>query len=172
MATTDQASLDRLAEGITLDGIHYAGIEAKLDRMQGANCWLTMGLREGKNREIKRVLEHLGLSVNRLIRLSFGPFQLGELAEGKLARSAHARVARSAWRDFVAGIGSRFGGADRCAAAPGSKAGARARFHADHTPAAATCLARRRAEKAEGTAAARAPQTCLGAAGQVRQAQG
>lgn len=82
---TDQASLDRLAEGITLDGIHYAGIEAMLDRVQGANCWLTMGLREGKNREVKRVLEHIGLTVNRLIRLSFGPFQLGELAEGRLA---------------------------------------------------------------------------------------
>ena len=80
----DQASLDRLAAGITLDGIHYAGIEAKLDRVQGANCWLTMGLREGKNREVKRVLKHLGLTVNRLIRLSFGPFQLGELAEGGL----------------------------------------------------------------------------------------
>ena len=60
----------------------YAEIEATLDRVQGANCWLTMALREGKNREIKRVLEHLGLEVNRLIRLSFGPFQLGELAEG------------------------------------------------------------------------------------------
>ncbi len=82
--TIDQASLDRLAEGITLEGIHYAGIEAKLDRIQGANCWLTIGLREGKNREVKRVLEHLGLSVNRLIRLSFGPFQLGELPEGNL----------------------------------------------------------------------------------------
>lgn len=80
----DQASLDRLAQGITLDGIHYAGIEAKLNRLQGANCWLTMGLREGKNREVKRVLEHLGLTVNRLIRLSFGPFQLGELPEGGL----------------------------------------------------------------------------------------
>ena len=82
--TIDQASLDRLAAGITLEGIHYAGIEAQLDRIQGANCWLTIGLREGKNREVKRVLEHLGLTVNRLIRISFGPFQLGELAEGGL----------------------------------------------------------------------------------------
>jgi 23S rRNA pseudouridine2605 synthase len=91
--TIDQASLDRLANGLTLDGIHYAGIEAKLDRVQGANCWLTIGLREGKNREIKRVLERLGLSVNRLIRLSFGPFQLGELAEGGL-EEVRARVLR------------------------------------------------------------------------------
>ncbi len=79
---TDKAILDRLREGLTLDGVRYAGIEATLDRVQGANSWLTMVLREGKNREIKRVLGHIGLQVNRLIRLSFGPFQLGELAEG------------------------------------------------------------------------------------------
>lgn len=81
---TDQATLDRLSHGITIDGVNYAGIEATLDRVQGANCWLTMSLREGKNREIKRVLEHLGLAVNRLIRTSFGPFQLGELPEGSV----------------------------------------------------------------------------------------
>ena len=67
-----------------IEGIEYAGIEAHLDRVQGANVWLTMGLREGKNREIKRVLEHLGLAVNRLIRLSYGPFQLGDLEEGAI----------------------------------------------------------------------------------------
>jgi len=89
----DQAILDRLAGGITLDGIHYAGIEAVLDRIQGANCWLMLGLREGKNREVKRVLEHLGLAVNRLIRLSFGPFQLGELPEGAL-EEVRTRVLR------------------------------------------------------------------------------
>ncbi len=78
----DQARLDALKAGVTIDGVDYAGIEAVLDRVQGANAWLTMGLREGKNREIKRVLESLGLAVTRLIRISFGPFQLGELAEG------------------------------------------------------------------------------------------
>jgi len=78
---------------VTLDGVAYAGIEATLDRQQGANCWLTMALREGKNREIKRVLEHLGLKVNRLIRLSFGPFQLGEMAEGEVAE-VRTRVLR------------------------------------------------------------------------------
>jgi 23S rRNA pseudouridine2605 synthase len=77
----DQAQLDALAKGITVDGVDYAGIDAKLDRIQGANIWLTLGLREGKNREVKRVLEHLGLAVTRLIRISFGPFQLGDLAE-------------------------------------------------------------------------------------------
>lgn len=91
--TIDQARLDALAGGISIDGIDYAGIEAKLDRVQGANCWLTMGLREGKNREIKRVLEHLGLEVNRLIRLSFGPFQLGDIEEGAV-EEVRTRVLR------------------------------------------------------------------------------
>ncbi|MGP8232346.1 MAG: pseudouridine synthase [Methylovirgula sp.] len=90
---TDQAQLDTLKQGLTLDGIHYAGIEATHDRAQGANVWITMGLREGKNREIKRVLEHLGLFVNRLIRLSYGPFQLGELAKGGL-EEVRGRVLR------------------------------------------------------------------------------
>ena len=88
-----QAQLDALREGVTIDGVDYAGIEARLEREQGSNVWITMGLREGKNREIKRVLEHLGLSVNRLIRVSFGPFELGDLAEGAVAE-VHTRVLR------------------------------------------------------------------------------
>jgi 23S rRNA pseudouridine2605 synthase len=80
----EQAALDRLSEGVTIDGIAYLGVEAKLDREQGANAWLTLGLREGKNREIKKILEHLGLAVNRLIRVSFGPFELGDLPEGEV----------------------------------------------------------------------------------------
>ena len=82
--TIDQAALDRLSEGVTIDGVDYLGVEAKLDREQGANAWLTLGLREGKNREIKKILEHLGLAVNRLIRVSFGPFELGDLPEGEV----------------------------------------------------------------------------------------
>ena len=78
----NQATLDTLRDGVTIDGMHYGPIEATLDREKGDNVWLTLGLREGKNREVKRVLEHFGLAVNRLIRVSFGPFQLGELAEG------------------------------------------------------------------------------------------
>jgi len=77
-----QEALDRLREGITVAGIHYGAIEATLDREQGANVWLTMGLREGKNREVRKVLEHLGLRVNRLIRVSYGPFELGPLDDG------------------------------------------------------------------------------------------
>ncbi len=89
----DQASLDRLRDGVTVDGVDYLGIEAKLDREQGSNAWITAGLREGKNREIKRVFEYLGLAVNRLIRVSFGPFELGDLAEGELAE-VRTRVLR------------------------------------------------------------------------------
>jgi 23S rRNA pseudouridine2605 synthase len=90
---TDQAVLDRLRDGLTVDGIDYAGIDATLDRVQGDNVWLSLGLREGKNREIKRVLEHIGLYVNRLIRVSYGPFQLGDLAEGKV-EEVRTRVLR------------------------------------------------------------------------------
>ncbi len=80
----DQAALDRLKEGIAVDGVLYGAIDATLDRTQGHNVWITMGLREGKNREIKNVLGALGLEVNRLIRISYGPFQLGDLPEGKV----------------------------------------------------------------------------------------
>jgi 23S rRNA pseudouridine2605 synthase len=77
-----QAQLDSLKNGIEIEGIQYGPIEASLEREQGSNVWMVLGLREGKNREVKNVLGALGLKVNRLIRVSFGPFQLGELAEG------------------------------------------------------------------------------------------
>ncbi len=75
-----QEALDRLRQGVTIDGIHYGPVEARIDREQGSNLWLTISLREGKNREVKQLAEHLGLTVNRLIRVSFGPFALGDLA--------------------------------------------------------------------------------------------
>jgi len=108
----DQAALDGLRDGVSIDGVHYAGIDARLERTQGSNVWLLMGLREGKNREIKRVLEHLGLSVNRLIRISFGPFELGDLAEGEVVEARTRvlrdqlgpRLAREAGVDFDAPI--------------------------------------------------------------------
>jgi len=80
----DESTLAALKNGIALDGFQYGPIQATLDRVQGSNAWLTVALREGKNREIRRVLEHFGWPVNRLIRLSFGPFQLGGLAPGAL----------------------------------------------------------------------------------------
>ena len=80
----DEKKLKDLKHGITIDGVNFKSIEASLERVQGGNVWLTMALREGKNREIKRVLEALDMKVNRLIRLSFGPFQLGQLEAGKV----------------------------------------------------------------------------------------
>ena len=77
-----QTQLDALKQGITVDGVQYGPITATLEREQGANVWIVLGLREGKNREVKNVLGSLGLEVNRLIRVSYGPFQLGDLAEG------------------------------------------------------------------------------------------
>jgi len=77
-----QAALDQLKDGIEVDGIRYGPIEATLEREQGANVWLVLALREGKNREVKNVLGALGLEVNRLIRVSYGPFQLGDIPVG------------------------------------------------------------------------------------------
>jgi 23S rRNA pseudouridine2605 synthase len=77
-----QAELDHLKDGVTVDGVNYRGIEATLERSQGANTWINLTLSEGKNREVRRVLEALGLKVNRLIRVSYGPFQLGTLGPG------------------------------------------------------------------------------------------
>jgi 23S rRNA pseudouridine2605 synthase len=110
-----QLRLDRLKHGIEIDGITYGPIEARLDREQGANVWLTFAMREGKNREVKNVLGHLGLAVNRLIRVSFGPFQLGELPEGAVeeVRTRHLReqlgerVATAAGLDFGGPVGDQ-----------------------------------------------------------------
>ncbi|WP_370401925.1 pseudouridine synthase [Sulfitobacter sp. JB4-11] len=78
---TDE-TLAPLRKGVTVDGTRFQGMDVTLDRQQGANAWLTVGLREGKNREIRRAMEAIGLNVNRLIRISYGPFQLGELKSG------------------------------------------------------------------------------------------
>ena len=91
--TVMQPQLDEIRAGVTVDGIHYGEIDATLDRVQGANLWLTFAIREGKNREVRNVLGHLGLSVNRLIRVSFGPFQLGDLGEGEV-EEVRTRVLR------------------------------------------------------------------------------
>jgi len=74
-----EAALAQLGQGVTLDGVNYRPAATTLDRRQGSNSWLTMTLNEGKNREIKRLLEHLGVRVTRLIRISYGPFQLGKV---------------------------------------------------------------------------------------------
>lgn len=77
-----QEQLDALKDGVAVDGVFYGAVEALIEREQGSNIWITIGLREGKNREVKNILGSLGLDVNRLIRISFGPFQMGDLEEG------------------------------------------------------------------------------------------
>jgi 23S rRNA pseudouridine2605 synthase len=111
----DQRRLDELRHGIEVDGIRYGSIEATLDRQQGDNVWLTFAMREGKNREIRNVLGALGLKVNRLIRVSYGPFQLGELPAGAveevrtrtLRDQLGARIAALAGADFSGPIVER-----------------------------------------------------------------
>lgn len=78
----DERALAALAKGVTVEGVRYGAIEAGLDSRQGANAWLTVALQEGKNREVRRVMQHLGLDVSRLIRTAYGPFQLGALPRG------------------------------------------------------------------------------------------
>ena len=107
-----QPALDTLRGGVTIDGVKYGPIEATVDREQGANVWITFAIREGKNREVRNVLRHLDLRVNRLIRVSFGPFQLGDIVEGgveeiktrTLREQLGERIAADAHVDFSAPI--------------------------------------------------------------------
>ena len=98
-----QGQLDELKKGAEVDGVKYGPIDATLERDQGANVWLVFAIREGKNREVRNVLAHLGLEVNRLIRISYGPFQLGELAEGQV-EEVKTRVLREQLGDKVAAL--------------------------------------------------------------------
>ena len=94
-----QAELDHLKDGVSVDGVHYRGVEAALERSQGANAWITLTLSEGKNREVRRVLEAIGLKVNRLIRVSYGPFQLGTLAPGAVEEIPRKLLRESLGKD-------------------------------------------------------------------------
>ena len=96
-----QAQLDQLKKGVEVDGVKYGSIDATLERDQGANVWLVFAIREGKNREVRNVLAHLGLEVNRLIRVSYGPFQLLELAEGEV-EEVKTRVLREQLGEKIA----------------------------------------------------------------------
>jgi 23S rRNA pseudouridine2605 synthase len=89
----NQAEFARLAEGLTIDGIRCRPVRAIIDSRRGTNCWLTMTLNEGKNREIKILLESLGLSVTRLIRIGYGPFELGKVAPGDVDEVSSRRLA-------------------------------------------------------------------------------
>jgi 23S rRNA pseudouridine2605 synthase len=104
-----QDALDKLKGGVTISGIRYGRIEATFDREQGSNVWITVGIREGKNREVRNVMDHLGLKVNRLIRVSFGPFELGNLPDGmvqeidtdELKAALGEEIVREAGCDFT-----------------------------------------------------------------------
>jgi 23S rRNA pseudouridine2605 synthase len=96
-----QADLDKLATGVTIAGVAYGPIVADIERSKGVYSWATVSLKEGKNREVKRVMESLGLKVARLIRISYGPFQLGQLAEG-----AVEEIPARLWREQL-GIGRK-----------------------------------------------------------------
>ncbi|MBR1277284.1 pseudouridine synthase [Bradyrhizobium sp. AUGA SZCCT0283] len=111
-----QAQLDELKKGVEVDGVKYGSIDATLERDQGANVWLVFAIREGKNREVRNVMAHLGLEVNRLIRVSYGPFQLGELAEGQV-EEVKTRVLREQLGEKIATLA----GADFNRPMPGEK---------------------------------------------------
>ena len=100
-----QAELDKLAEGVTVEGVTYGPIEAKIDKAkegpQGANIWITVTLAEGKNREVRRVMQSIGLTVGRLIRLSYGPFALGTLEMGQV-EEVGPRVIREQLAEHIA----------------------------------------------------------------------
>jgi 23S rRNA pseudouridine2605 synthase len=96
-----QADLDKLATGVTIAGVAYGPIVADIERSKGVYSWATVSLKEGKNREVKRVMESLGLKVARLIRISYGPFQLGQLAEGQTEE-----IPTRLWREQL-GIGRK-----------------------------------------------------------------
>ncbi|MBB6308797.1 pseudouridine synthase [Xanthobacter tagetidis] len=148
--SVDQAQLDALIKGITVDGVEYGPIEATLDRAQGANAWLTVALREGKNREVRNVLGALGLTVGRLIRVSYGPFQLGDIAEGGIEE-----VKTRILRDQI--------GAEIAAASGADFAGPMVEREIEQVPVRPLRPAgKRQAEREEQTGAARRP-------GRVRQ---
>ena len=87
-----QAELERLAEGIAIEGVNYGSINANLERRTGSNCWIEMSLTEGKNREVRRVLAHLGLRVSRLIRTAYGPFTVQGLEPGDVDEIGEAEL--------------------------------------------------------------------------------
>lgn len=108
-----QDVLDGLKKGVTVEGVHYGPIEATLERQLESNCWLAVGIREGKNREVRKVMESIGLKVSRLIRIAFGPFELGDIEEcavqevptPELRKMLGPEIVKLAEADFDAPIG-------------------------------------------------------------------
>jgi len=108
-----QAQLDQLRDGVEVESVRYGPIDATLERDQGANVWLVFAIREGKNREVRNVLAHLGLEVNRLIRISYGPFQLGELGEGAVFEVKTRVLREQLGERVIAQAGADFAGPQR-----------------------------------------------------------
>ena len=161
----DEKTLAALAAGVTVEGVAYGAIEARIESQRGDNAWLGMTLTEGKNREIRRVCEHLGLQVNRLIRVAYGPFQLGQLA-----KRAVAEVRGKVLRDQLgrAGLADLLGDAPAKRAA-GPKVGT-ARAKPRPVKPGHRKLAKYRKETAEkaGTERGAGPAKRAGASGQAR----
>ena len=97
----DADALARLAKGATVDGVRYGPVAAAIDRAEGSNAWLTVSIKEGKNREVRKLMEHIGLQANRLIRVAFGPFQLGNLESGKVAEVLRAVMESQLEREWI-----------------------------------------------------------------------
>jgi 23S rRNA pseudouridine2605 synthase len=100
-----QSALDALANGVEIDGVDYKPIKAVLDQTQGGNQWITISITEGKNREVRKVMEHLDLRVNRLIRTAYGPFQLGKLKIGDLEEVPGKQLKEQLGRKVCEAIG-------------------------------------------------------------------
>jgi 23S rRNA pseudouridine2605 synthase len=95
-------ALARLAKGVTVDGVRYGPVKAAVDR-EGTNSWITVAIQEGKNREVRKLMEHLGLTVSRLIRVAFGPFQLGNLAPGEVSEVPRAVIEAQLGKEWAKG---------------------------------------------------------------------
>lgn len=105
MGRVTPADLEKLKDGVEVEGVRYGPVEASIDSVQGANMWLTIAIKEGKNREVRKILEHLGVTVSRLIRTSFGPFQLLDLGPG----AVEAVKRRTLAQQLGAKVANQFG---------------------------------------------------------------
>ena len=152
-----QAQLNELKDGVEVDGVKYGPIDATLERDQGANVWLVFAIREGKNREVRNVLAHLGLEVNRLIRVSYGPFQLGEIEEGQVEEVKTRVLREQLGEKIAAAAGANFArqtpeqGRHRSRSGGGEEAGAEA-LHGrgpQGPPRAGAALRQRRSPRAQ-----------------------
>ncbi|PWC86610.1 pseudouridine synthase [Azospirillum sp. TSH100] len=147
----DEKQLLALEKGPTIEGVKYGPIEAVLDRIQGRNAWLTVSLKEGKNREIRKVMESLGLQVNRLIRVAYGPFQLGKLEEG-----AVEEVPKRVVREQIAPFFGTAEGAEPAESGTKQRAKARAEAAVKAAPAKKAPGGARAGGKTDGAAEAKA----------------